>query len=504
VSAPAQTSPAQGAAEREAATVAFEKLPPGELLLKYQVSSVAELKAGTALVVIEKSRRIGLTWGLAAAAVLRAAAHGSAGGMNVWYMGYDQEMAREFVDACAMWVRAFKLAAEAQDQELIEDDEKGAIGAFRIRFPSGFKIVALPSVARALRGKQGLVIIDEAAFHKSLAEVLKAALAFLMWGGQVVVVSTHDGIGNPFNELIDEVRAGRRRGVVRTITFRDAIEQGLYDRIKLVTEIKGGALAPLEEWEADIRATYGDAAEEELDCIPKAGSGSLIKPEDIAAAEHPEAGRPELYGGGLYFGGRDVARRRDGAVQSGLEMVGDVMWERDFYDEVAVTFAHQDAWMDERFADRRVVQFGIDQTGMGEKVVEDAKLRWGERIVGFLLTGPMRLNLGLALLDGFERGLIRIPPDPRRRADLRAIKRAGTSAGGLRLVNDETVHADYFWALAIGFYLSRQPLMAFDYRAVGKSGGQSAARSGAPGRLAMRPDHSGDVPASGAGRRSTF
>ena len=81
------------------------------------------------------------------------------------------------------------------------------VQAFRLKFASGFKIVALPSVPRALRGKQGLVIIDEAAFHKDLAEVLKAAVALLMWGGQVVVVSTHDGSANPFNLLLDDIRA---------------------------------------------------------------------------------------------------------------------------------------------------------------------------------------------------------------------------------------------------------------------------------------------------------
>ena len=68
-------------------------------------------------------------------------------------------------------------------------------------------MVALPSVPRALRGKQGLVIVDEAAFHGELAEVIKSALALLMWGGQVVIVSTHNGVANPFNLLLDDVSA---------------------------------------------------------------------------------------------------------------------------------------------------------------------------------------------------------------------------------------------------------------------------------------------------------
>jgi phage FluMu gp28-like protein len=483
-------SPAQRDAERDDAERAFAGLPKGDLLLRYQRRTNESLFAGTALLVVEKSRRIGLTWGLAACAVLKAAAHGSAGGMNAWYMGYDQEMAREFIDACAMWARAFSIAAEAIDTEMFEDDEKKAIGAFRIRFASGFKIVALPSVPRALRGKQGLVIIDEAAFHKNLAEVLKAALALLMWGGQVVVVSTHDGVDNPFNQLCDEVRAGRRKGVVQTITFADALADGLYDRIALMARLKGRDIAPLAEWEADIRATYGDAAEEELDCIPAAGSGSLIKPEDLAACEHQDAGRSELYGGGLHIIGRDVARRRDGQIIWGFEMVGDVLWLRDRYEEVGKSFADQDAYFDGLFATRRVLQAGIDQTGMGEKVVEDAQSRHGsQRVVGFLLTGPTRLDLGISLAQRFERGLIRVPPCPIIRADLRAIKKVASAGGGVRLVNEDSVHADRFWAAGIASRLADLPPMDFAYHPA-----RAAPPAGAGGsrRLSMRPDHSGD------------
>ncbi len=468
-------------------------LAPNDLLLPYQASTNARLWSGVSLLAIEKSRRIGLTWGLASYAVLRAAAHPSAGGMNVWYMGYDQEMAREYIDACAMWARAFGLAAEQQDEELFEDvDDTGrirAIGAFRIRFASGFKIVALPSVPCALRGKQGLVILDEAAFHEDLAEALKAALALLMWSGQVVVVSTHDGVDNPFNLLLDDIRSGRRKGEVLTITFDDALEAGLFERVQLAARAKGRPLEMTRDaWVANIRDTYGDDATEELDCIPREGGGSLIKPEHLAACEHADAGRPELYAGGPYFIGRDVARRRDGQIIWGFELVGDVLWLRDRWENVGASFLEQDEAFDELFATRRVVQAGIDQTGMGEKVVEDAQ-RWhgSYRVQGFLLTGPTRLDLGVSLATRFERGLIRVPPDPVIRSDLRAIKRAPTAGGGVRLVNDDTTHADRFWAAGIASRLADLPPAEYDYRAVARGG------LGAPrGRSFNRPDHSGD------------
>lgn len=452
--------------ERAAAEQAFAQLPKGDLLLGYQRRTLDLLFGGVSLLVIEKSRRIGLTWGLAAYAVLKAAASPSAGGMNAWYMGYDMEMAREFIDTCAMWARAFGVAAEAADEEMFEGDD-GNVQAFRIRFASGFKIVALPSVPRALRGKQGLVIIDEAAFHKDLAEVLKAAIALLLWGGQVVVVSTHDGIANGFNLLLDDVRAKRRKGATQTITFANAIDDGLYERVAMTFGIKGRPIAPKDEWIKDIRDTYGDDAEEELDCIPKEGSGSWLDPAALAACEHPDAGRPELYAGGPHFVGRDVARRRDLAVFHGFEAVGDVLWMRDRWLGRGASFQAQRDVAAGLFATRRIVRYMIDQTGMGEPVVEEQQQLYGStRVQGVLLTGPNRLDLAIAFKERVDACKIRVPIDPAYRTDVRAIKKKGGLAGSISLVNEGDVHADEFWASSLACAGAATPHQPYAYHPV--------------------------------------
>lgn len=459
--------------DREGAEAAMTRLPRGDLLLGYQGRVVDRLFAGTALLVIEKSRRIGLTWGVAAFAVLKASASTGAGGQNIWYMGYDKDMTLEFIEVCAMWARAFGLiAGDIEEEEVLEADEKG-VKAFSIRLASGFRITALPSVPRALRGKQGIVIIDEAAFHKNVNEVIKSAMALLIWGGQVVVISTHDGVSNPFNVLLGEIAAGKRAGETLKITFHDALADGLYERVAMVAETKGVSLPPKDEWVAGIYAAYGEDAGEELDCIARIGSGSLLSIEDIIACEHDDCGISDLYQGGLMYGGRDVARRRDGAVMKGMELVGDVQWERDHYREVGKSFAHQDAYMDWMFANRRMAQFWIDQTGMGEKVVEDAQARHGStRVVGMLLTGPNRLDLSLSLKRRFEERRIRIRKDPATRADLLAIKRMGSEESGtVRIVNDGEVHADEFWAYALASRAADIPQALYRYNGVSKGAG---------------------------------
>lgn len=182
------------------------------VLLPHQQEAVAVIDAHE-VVVIEKSRRIGLTWGVGSSATLYASAARSAGGMDVLYIGYILDMAREFIDVCAMWARSYGLAASEVGEALFRDTRADGssddILAFRIVFASGFEIMALTSRPRSLRGRQGMVIIDEAAFHDALGEVLKAALALLMWGGKVVVISTHDGDLNPFNLLCEEIRKGQ-------------------------------------------------------------------------------------------------------------------------------------------------------------------------------------------------------------------------------------------------------------------------------------------------------
>ncbi len=421
------------------------KAGPGSLLLPYQGAAIRKAMS-TALLVIEKSRRIGLTWGIAFLCALTAASLKVAGGMDVFYMGYNQEMAREFIDTCGMWAKALGSAVTGSGERLLPDPDnpEKAIKTFRITFASGFEVVALPSVARALRGMQGMFVADEAAFMTDLEEILKAAMAFLMWGGRVIVISTHNGIDNAFNKLLDEIKAKTRGGDTLRITFDDALADGLYERIKLVKP----ATKPKAEWIAEIRGIYGENAAEELDCIPKTGGGSWIQAADITKCEHPDAGRPDLYQGGLCYVGRDVARRRDKAVIWVFELIGAVLWLRERWTARGATFAEQDEAMDRIMRQYRVVEADIDQTGMGEKVVEDAVLRHGIRVKGVLLTAPMRIQIATVLRSRFEEGTIRIPHDPEIRADLLGIKRA--SNDNKMLAESKEVHPDEFWAGGLG------------------------------------------------------
>ena len=243
----------------------------GDVLLPYQkkwLEDKAQVK------VVEKSRRIGLTWAQALDDVLQAATSGREG-MDVLYISFNQDMTREYIDTCAEWAKKLQVVAGKVNEDVFRDGDEREIKAFRIDFASGHKILALSNRPSNLRGTQGRVVIDEAAFGEAFPELLKAALALLMWGGQVIVVSTHNGADNPFNDLIQEVRGGNLPYSLHRITLNDALTGGLYRRICRVTAQEWTPEAE-EAWRADLVKTYGDGADEELFCIPRQSSGAYL------------------------------------------------------------------------------------------------------------------------------------------------------------------------------------------------------------------------------------
>ncbi|MGB0747172.1 MAG: hypothetical protein ACPGO3_00355 [Magnetospiraceae bacterium] len=249
-----------------------------DVLLPYQQQLLATT-AVNRVTVCEKSRRIGVTWAIGADAVLTSAAARNAGGMDTMYIGYNLDMAREFIDTCAMWAKAFNKGASAVEEFIFKDRHRDGdkdIQAFRVSFASGFEIVALTSNPRSLRGRQGYLIFDEAAFHDDLAGMLKAAMAFLIWGGKLLVISTHDGEENPFAELVDDIRSGRKPYALARTTFDDAVADGLYERVAMILKSRGATIEPKTKWVDGIYAFYGDDSDEELRVIPASGSGAFL------------------------------------------------------------------------------------------------------------------------------------------------------------------------------------------------------------------------------------
>ncbi|MFZ3487271.1 hypothetical protein [Vibrio harveyi] len=240
------------------------------------------------IMLAEKSRRTGLTWAESGRDVMTASKPKRRGGRNVFYVGSKQEMALEYIAACALFAHAFNQLAQADvyEQTFWDSDKNEEILTYMIRFPnSRFKIQALSSRPSNLRGLQGDVVIDEAAFHEDLEELLKAALALTMWGARVRLISTHNGVDNLFNLLIQEAREGKKDYSIHKITLDDAIADGLYKRICYVTD-QPYSKAAEKKWRDDLykNAPNKESADEEYGCIPRKSGGTYLSRVSIEQA----------------------------------------------------------------------------------------------------------------------------------------------------------------------------------------------------------------------------
>ncbi len=478
---------------------AKSQAPP--VLLPYQQAWIAD---DAQLKVAEKSRRIGLTWAEAADDVLIAAAEG---GQNVYYIGYNQDMAIEYVEACGMWARAFNYAA-GEIEEGLWAEGKEEIKTYTIKFPgSGRRIVALSSRPANLRGKQGVVVIDEAAFHDKLDELLKAALALLIWGGRVRVISTHDGVANPFNELIQKIKAKKRKGSVFKCDFQQAVKEGLYRRVCLRLG-KAWRAAEQAAWVNDVYDFYGEDAEEELDVVPTESAGAylpgvliearmtpapvlrLAKKDDFGqwpeplrfqdildwCDEHLLPLLQQLDPKREHVLGEDFARSGDLTVLAPGEIGQDLVKRTRFLVELRnIPFAQQKQiiWY---ILDRlpRLRGAAFDSRGNGQQLAEETADKYGHELIHqVMLTDKWYAEQFPAFKEAFEDATIEVPRDSDVKDDLRAVQVIGgtpkipkTTGQGKK---GEKRHGDAAIALLLMHFASQQDPVEYAYHPVRKT-----------------------------------
>lgn len=256
------------------------------ILMRHQVEW---LEDRSPLKIAEKGRRTGITFAEALDDTITAATARSAGGDNVFYIGDTKDKGREFIGYVAHFAKVVAGELHQIEEFLFKDEQPDGstrdISAYRITFASGFRVEALSSNPANIRGLQGIVVIDEAAYHRDVREVIDAVNALLIWGGKVRVISTHNGVLNAFNELIREAKAGKNPFRVHHIPFDMAVENGLYRRVCLIKGWSWTAEAQAA-WEAGIRASYGArtaAMRQELDAIPAEAEGAALTRVQIEA-----------------------------------------------------------------------------------------------------------------------------------------------------------------------------------------------------------------------------
>ena len=338
-------------------------------------------------------------------------------------------------------LNAMGIACEIMEVPFKEDT---TINALEVIFPNGSKITALPANPDTARGFSANVFLDEFAFHADSREIWKALFPVISAGWKLRVVSTPNGKGNKFYELMTDLE--NTEWSRHQTDIYQAVADGLPRNIE---QLRKG-LNDEDAWAQEFELKWLDEA------------SSWLSFDLIDSVEHIDAGKPELYQGGSCFVGMDIAARNDLTVIWVLELVGDVYWTRELITLKRVPLREQLEELNRVMKQYQVVGGNLDHTGMGEKMVEDAQAEHGKRIQGTLFNVSSKLKMATIGKTAFEDRKIRIPQgNSDLREDLHKLKKITGSNGIPRFTaeSDNNGHADRTWACFLALTTATEAVM---------------------------------------------
>ncbi|MGY5789064.1 terminase large subunit domain-containing protein len=378
----------------------------------------------------------------------------------------ERQAAEAMNEGIKLHAKAYQLGFEAEEFDW--RGEQGTYRALDVTFPHGSKITALPANPDTARGFSSNVFLDEFAFHKDSGAIWKALFPVISNGWKLRVTSTPNGKSGKFYELDTGKDEAWSRHVV---DIYQAVADGLP---RDIDELRAG-IADDDAWAQEYELKYLDEA------------SAWLSYDLITSVEDEDAGDPEGYQGNACFVGRDIGRRNDLHVIYVWEQIGDVLWERERIEQKRATFAQMDEAFDDVMTRYRVARACIDQTGMGEKVVEDAQRRYGSRIEGVLFTSPNKLIMATRGKERFEDRTVRIKQgDAALRSDLHKLRKVASATGAPRFVAErDDDHADRTWAAFLGINAADGQRGEYAYQAASARPDRFSETSDDDGRFRM-------------------
>ena len=326
------------------------------------------------------------------------------------------------------------------------------VKAMEVILPGGSRVTALPATPDTARGFSANVLLDEFAFHADSRKIWAALFPVISAGHKLRVISTPNGKGNKFHELMTD-NAPDNPWSRHVVDIHQAVAEGLP---RDVDELRRG-LNDADAWAQEYELQWLDEA---LAWLPY---------DLLASIEHEEAGDPEKYLDGATYIGNDIAARQGSVGRLGLGAGGRRVVDARGAGAAAglVRRAGRHAGGTRRALPAAADRDGPDRHGRGSDGGSEAALRRVPRR-GCAVHRTGEAAHGDAAQAAAPRTAGCASRWTRRSAtDLHSLRRITTPAGNVRFdVDGGDGHADRAWAAALGVYAADTPLEVFDYRPV--------------------------------------
>jgi phage FluMu gp28-like protein len=368
---------------------------------------------------------------------------------------------------CRQWCELIEAVAEHFTEHL-EDEQGFKYNNYVVEFPNGSRINCMSSNPRRFRSKGGDVCLDEFDWHDRPGEMLDAATPVTTWGYDLSILTTRNGEGTEFDNLVKKARkiingdftAKQLKTLPWSYHFTPitvAVEQGLAEKIRKLEQVN---LYARQEFIDECRAKSrnDDAYRQEYMCVPSAASSVLISYDLYQSCE--AEGILGKWGDGDRYYGFDIGRENDPTVLWGAEQVGDVLITRENVKLQKMKYGLQKKIIHGHLSHPRVIRACGDATGIGDMLVEELQQELGEhKVEKVKFTATSKEVMAGRAVGFLEDRRVRLPDDYETRESFHKIRKTTTANGNTRYdsTRDNEGHADDFWGFALMLEAAHQP-----------------------------------------------
>jgi len=390
--------------------------------------------------IINKSRQIGISWIIAMEALFYALARPSELILIVSVSHKAAKDVMSYIDS------AYESLPASMRLPLKVDTKEEKM------WSNGSRVLSLANNYRTVRGKAATrVYLDEYAhFGNEDVKMWESLMPSITRGGKATIISTPLGKSGKFHEFWED--APKMKWSVHEIDYKQCPD--IMSRIEVIKQGLPDELSFRQEYCCEF-------VDEATSYFPMDLIKSCIDPE-LEVNVEVETDNP------IYFG-IDFGKKIDSTIIIGVVKTGEhfkLMHIMEFKppsilsDASSYVIRNHKRW--------KVSKIAIDQTGMGERMIEDfADL--GNIVTGVNFTQPLKDRMISNLRILMQDRKIKIPDHPMLLAQLHALRKIVT-ATSIRYAHPDSgkvQHDDYVWALALAVYegISDSPggsILSFD------------------------------------------
>ncbi len=422
-------------------------------------------------VIYEKSRRIGISLAVAFKAFVRSLKSN----IPTIVCSRDMETSKLFLMDVRKFAQAVNLSLQT---EVIKE---GDFTSERLTFPSGATISAVSSSPDVFRGKGGHVVLDEFAFHQDQEGLYRAAMSSADWNGATItIISTHNGEGTFFNEILKQAKDGKNPYKVYRTTIVDALAEGFAEKNKG----EHSTLPTPEERSAAYLKNKKDLALNEKIFAQEymcevLGASNLITSEqyDKCIMRNYTPSRDkwniDLDKHGSIYVAIDVGRFNDATVLYALEASEDTKQTNPKLRRIYVSvlckiiknmpFDAQFQLLSSYLTHPKVRKVLIENNGIGLQLAEQLEDAFKGKVHGYHSSSTSKATVIERFAGFVAQERISLPPDADLKEDILAMQRLISDSGKITYDGRSSLgHCDVFIAASLALHCAEDEQSFFE------------------------------------------